>query len=203
MRKRTPVAVIGVLVLFGTALGTVADDDQPTPTPAPSATTTAPKPAPPSSLPTYATKAPTPAATGPAPATAMRGTVDRVIDGDTLEVIVGGDELDVRVIGIDTPETKHPRKPVQCYGPEASAEAERLLAGQAVTLIPDPSQGRTDNYGRTLAYVEVNGLDLGAHMIEAGYAREATYDGRYERQTAYRAAEDLARSAGAGQWSAC
>ena len=57
------------------------------------------------------------------------------------------------MIGLDTPETVDPRKPVQCFGREASAQAKTILGGQSVYLETDPSQDTVDKYGRTLAYV--------------------------------------------------
>lgn len=74
--------------------------------------------------------------------------VVRVIDGDTIE-IEGGDR--VRYIGIDTPETVDPRKPVQCYGQEASNKNKELVEGKTVELEKDVSE--TDKYGRLLRYV--------------------------------------------------
>lgn len=203
MRKRTPIAVAVVLVAVGVAV--TGEDEQATPTPAPSTSSTAPAtPAPsPSATPSPA-PVPTPAPTEGNSDGHIEALVERVVDGDTLRVNTDGTSTTVRIIGIDTPETVHPRKDVECYGPEASAEAQRLLTGTTVRLLPDHTQGTEDRYGRALAYVELaDGLDYGAHMIEAGYAREATYDGTYLRQDAYRAAEDLAQAAGAGQWSAC
>jgi micrococcal nuclease len=126
-----------------------------------------------------------------------------VIDGDTVEVAYQGG-VTVRVIGIDTPETVDPREPVECGGPEASATAERLLSGRRVLLAFDPSQGRTDSYGRTLAYLDVPQLgDFGLAMIERGRAAEYTYDTAYQRQARYRAAETAARQADRGLWGRC
>jgi micrococcal nuclease len=80
-------------------------------------------------------------------------TVLKVVDGDTIHVSVDGKKLKIRMIGLDTPETVDPRKPVQCFGREASAQAKTLLGGQQVYLETDPSQDTVDRYGRTLAYV--------------------------------------------------
>jgi micrococcal nuclease len=80
------------------------------------------------------------------------GTVVRVIDGDTLIAKVAGEDLTIRLLNVDTPETKHPDLPVQCLGPEASAFLEqRLPAGTDIELEYD--EERTDRYGRTLAGV--------------------------------------------------
>ena len=61
--------------------------------------------------------------------------------------------MKIRMIGLDTPETVDPRKPVQCFGREASAQANTILGGQSVYLETDPSQDTVDKYSRTLAYV--------------------------------------------------
>ncbi|WP_299564361.1 thermonuclease family protein [uncultured Mycolicibacterium sp.] len=74
----------------------------------------------------------------------------RVVDGDTIDVrdAVRG-RLRIRVLGIDAPETRKPGYTVGCWGPEATAFAESTLLGQRVAVIPDPTQDRTDRYGRT------------------------------------------------------
>ncbi|HYJ70660.1 MAG TPA: thermonuclease family protein [Nocardioidaceae bacterium] len=126
-----------------------------------------------------------------------------MVDGDTVHVAYHGD-TSVRVIGIDTPETVDPSQPVECGGPEASAVAERLLSGKRVRLVFDPSQGRSDYYGRTLAYLTVPGLgDFGLAMVERGLAAEYTYDTAYQHQAQYIAAEQRARQAGRGMWGRC
>jgi len=93
--------------------------------------------------------------------------VTEVVDGDTIKVSVLGT---LRLIGIDTPETRDPRKPLQCFGREASNKAKELLSGKKVYLEYDPAQ-KTDKYGRTLAYVyREDGLFYNAEMIKQGYA---------------------------------
>ena len=66
-------------------------------------------------------------------------TVLKVVDGDTIHVSANGQKLKIRMIGLDTPETVDPRKPVQCFGREASAQAKTILGGQSVYLETDPS----------------------------------------------------------------
>ena len=84
----------------------------------------------------------------------LEGTVSEVVDGDTIKVVSRGFETPVRLVGIDTPETRHPGKPVQCYGPQASAMTTRLLpVGQKVIVRSDPTQDTRDRYGRFLGYV--------------------------------------------------
>ena len=51
----------------------------------------------------------------------FEATVIEVIDGDTVRLDLDGSRESVRLIGVNTPETKHPTKGVECFGPEASA----------------------------------------------------------------------------------
>jgi endonuclease YncB( thermonuclease family) len=134
----------------------------------------------------------------------QRHQVLDVIDGDTVKVLYRGSEVSVRVIGIDTPETVHPSEPVECGGPEASATAARMLTGKRVRLVFDPSQGRIDAYGRTLAYLQTPGIgDFGLAMIRQGRAVEYTYDSSYARQARYLPAQRNAQAAGRGIWNRC
>ena len=68
-------------------------------------------------------------------------TVLKVVDGDTIHVSADGQKLKIRMIGLDTPETVDPRKPVQCFGLEVSAQAKTILGGQSVYLETDPVAG--------------------------------------------------------------
>ena len=129
-------------------------------------------------------------------------TVQRVVDGDTVVVRAGGRSERVRLIGVDTPETVDPRKPVQCYGPEASAHTkERLAPGTRVTLEPD-AEAR-DKYGRLLAYVYVGGVRYDDELLRLGYARLLIIppNGVHARAM-LRAALD-ARAARRGLWGGC
>jgi micrococcal nuclease len=95
------------------------------------------------------------------------GEVVRVIDGDTLIAEVGGEETTIRLLNIDTPETKHPDQPVQCLGPEATEFlTERLPAGTEIELEYD--QERTDRYDRTLAGVFESGSLINAEIAREG-----------------------------------
>ena len=156
-----------------------------------------------------------PVATGAAARTGAK--VARVVDGDTLIVrLADSRRVRVRLIGIDTPETKRPGTPVQCGGPQATAAMRRLALrgegrrarGRAVSLIADRSQDAEDRYGRTLAYVEAQDdagatRDLGRALVRLGWARARAYDGRYARQDAYDAAQTAARRESAGIWALC
>lgn len=128
--------------------------------------------------------------------------VERVVDGDTVAIAMGGGTETLRLIGMDTPETRDPRKPVQCFGREASARAERLLAGTRVRIAGDPTQDTRDRYGRLLAYVYTEGGELyNERMIREGYAHEYTYQAPYRFQARFRLAEREARELGRGLWS--
>ena len=133
--------------------------------------------------------------------------VSRVVDGDTVEVVRGRRTLTLRLIGIDTPETVDPSKPVQCFGPAASSYANRQLLGEPVVLEFDRSQGRLDYYGRTLAYLWVRGDGspwlFDQRVVRLGYAREYTYDTVYAWQAEFMAAERQARANHRGLWKAC
>jgi micrococcal nuclease len=92
----------------------------------------------------------------------------RVIDGDTIIVNIDGKEERVRLIGVDTPETVHPNKPVEYFGKEASEFTKRMVEGKKVRLEYDWQ--RRDKYGRLLAYVYLqDGTFLNAEIIKQGY----------------------------------
>jgi micrococcal nuclease len=126
----------------------------------------------------------------------------QVVDGDTIRIEVDGVTESVRIIGMDTPEVVDPRKPVQCFGVEASNQAKKLLAGQTITLEIEESQGARDKYRRLLGYVIMpDGRDFGTIMISTGYAYEYTYNTPYKKQSIYRQAQAEAREAELGLWS--
>ena len=91
-------------------------------------------------------------------------TVERVVDGDTIEVKIDGEKFKVRLIGVDTPETKHPRKPVEPYGKEASEYTKKKLEGKKVYLEKDVSD--TDRYSRLLRYVWLNKPNVDKKLTE-------------------------------------
>ena len=83
--------------------------------------------------------------------------VERVIDGDTIRVRHQGKSYTVRLIGVDTPETKHPTKAVKYFGREASAFTKAALEGKTVLLQKDRTGDTVDRYGRWLRYVLLDG----------------------------------------------
>lgn len=126
------------------------------------------------------------------------------MDGDTIAVMKDGVYTKVRLIGINTPEIYDGTKTPQCFGTEAAQKAHEILDGTQVSLEPDSSQGTTDKYGRTLAYVFLpDGTSFEKQMIAEGYGREYTYRTAYKYQKEFRAAEAAAKAAHAGLWSAC
>ena len=127
--------------------------------------------------------------------------VVHVVDGDTLDVDWVGRRERVRLLGVDTPETVDPDRPIGCYGPEASAFTARRLQGRTVRLRFD-RQPR-DRYGRLLAYVEVDGRRFNDELLTGGYARLLVIppNGRHGR--AMLDEELAARAAERGLWGAC
>jgi len=127
--------------------------------------------------------------------------VIRVVDGDTIVVDIGGVPEKVRLIGVDTPEVVDPRKPVQCFGKEASTFTTNLLARQQVRLESDPTQSDRDKYGRLLRYVFLSDdTFVNKTIIEQGYGHEYTYRTLYHYRDEFKTAERNARDASRGLW---
>jgi micrococcal nuclease len=130
--------------------------------------------------------------------------VAEVVDGDTLQVEVGGAIEQVRLLGIDTPETVHPSKPVQCWGPEASARTHELLPEGTEVLLQRDAEAR-DRYGRLLVYVwrRADHLFVNRALVAEGHARTLSIEPNTTHRATLAAAEHAARTAGAGLWGAC
>lgn len=130
--------------------------------------------------------------------------VVKVVDGDTIEIERYGKLETVRLIGIDTPETVDPRKPVQCFGKEASDNSKALLQGKSVRIEADPLVGERDKYNRLLAYVWLDDKQLvNQLLVSGGFAHEYTYRSQsYKYQTEFKQAEATARESGTGLWAA-
>jgi micrococcal nuclease len=145
---------------------------------------------------------PTPAPSGtrsdPRPATAL---VTRVVDGDTIEVDLGGRVVDVRLIGVDTPESVAPGQPVECFARRASGFTERTLEGRRVGLGFDVQ--RTDRYGRTLAYVWLDGRLFNEVLLVRGYGVVLTVPPNVKYEGRFLAAFREARERGRGLWMVC
>jgi micrococcal nuclease len=130
--------------------------------------------------------------------------VTRVVDGDTVIARIDGRTHTVRLIGIDTPETVDERKPVQCFGPEASAQTKAALpAGTPVRLELD-AEAR-DRYGRLLAYVyrASDGWFVNLELARGGFAVPLPIAPNTAHAAAIDAASAAARAEPAGLWRAC
>ena len=135
-------------------------------------------------------------------ASAPQARVIDAIDGDTIVVAFADGSTDtVRILGVDTPETHHPRKPVQCFGPEASAYTAARLTGRLVRLEGDVEE--RDIYGRRLAYVILDGRRFDDELLRLGYGRLLVIAPNRAHSRAMLDAELDARRHGRGLWSEC
>ena len=126
----------------------------------------------------------------------------KVVDGDTVDIAQDDKSVRVRLIGINSPESVDPRRPVECFGKEASNHAKEILSGKTVRIELDSSQGMYDKYGRLLAYIILQGgASFNQKMIAEGYAYEYTYDRPYKYQKTFKAAQVNAREQLLGLWS--
>ncbi|MFD2924759.1 thermonuclease family protein [Halobacillus naozhouensis] len=131
--------------------------------------------------------------------TQSNATVTRVVDGDTLEVTMNGKTEDVRLLLIDTPETVHPSKPVQPFGPEASQFVKEKLTGEKVRI--EVGKEERDHYGRLLAYVYFNGETIQEKLLQKGLARTAYLYNDLTMLDEFHEAQKPARTAKIGVWS--
>ena len=130
--------------------------------------------------------------------------VVEVVDGDTLVVRVSGRDEDVRLLGIDTPETKHPTEPVECFGEEASRHLAGLLPAGARVRLERDIEAR-DRFGRLLAYVYRvdDGLFVNLDLAAGGFAAALTIPPNGAHNQELFTAVAAARAAGAGLWGTC
>ncbi len=140
------------------------------------------------------------------PTSQSRFLVTKVVDGDTIEVKSGGVLYKVRLIGVDTPETVDPRRPVGCFGKKASAETKRLVEGKEVTLTKDISD--VDKYNRLLRYVFLpissgENLFINDYLVRQGFAKSLTYPPDIKYNERFVSAEKEARENLRGLWGEC
>ena len=124
--------------------------------------------------------------------------VIRVIDGDTVE-LKNGERL--RYNDIDTPETVHPSKPIECYGPEASKKNKELVEGE--TILVELGNPEKDKYGRLLGYVYIDDLFVNAELVRGGYAEVNSYGNPGSKIAELINIERDAKLKSTGLWSSC
>jgi micrococcal nuclease len=124
-------------------------------------------------------------------------TILKVIDGDTVDIDINGNTERVRLIGVNTPETKHPTKPIECFGPEASAHLTQLLPKGTHVRIERDIEAR-DRYGRMLLNLFIN-LDLVSH----GYGTPMSIEPNTFHRNDFVHAAALAETTNEGLWKAC
>lgn len=144
--------------------------------------------------------------TAPDSIIATNASVLKVTDGDTIEVALDaepGKEFKVRLLGVNTPETVDPRRPVQCFGKEASDFTKGVLTGKRVRLDPDPQADERDKYDRLLRNVILeDGTDFNARLVSDGYAYAyLDFPLNPARKTLLRTLERQAKEAGKGLWA--
>lgn len=210
---RYAVIVVVALLVIG-AIGSLSNSGTAaTPTPGftntqratgtPASTTATPPASIATPTPTAPTAPASPLAFGPTGST-TKGTVTRVIDGDTVVVEVGGTEYHVRYIGMDTPESVKPNTPVEAMAKEAAAANSALVEGQPVILERDVSE--TDRYDRLLrdVWVERDGalVLVGLELVRTGYAQVTTFPPDVKYVDLLLSAQETARSSELGLWGA-
>lgn len=134
-----------------------------------------------------------------------KARVKKVVDGDTIELETG---QKVRYIGIDTPETKHPTKGIQCFGKEASEMNRKLVEGKEIYLTKDVSE--TDRYKRLLRYVYLpdptgtnEALFVNKYLVEEGYAYSLTYPPDVKYSVLFSELQKKAHEENKGLWAKC
>ncbi len=160
----------------------------------------------PSAMTTVTVSAPTSGieVTSSTPTSEVNALLDviKVIDGDTVQVNIRGKVETIRLIGVDTPESVDPRKPVQCFALEASKKAKEILTGKKVFLEADSTQGERDKYNRLLRYIFLeDGTNFNKLMIAEGYGHEYTYNKPYKYMEEFKLVETEATLNKKGLWA--
>jgi len=128
-----------------------------------------------------------------------RYKVLKVIDGDTIVINYNQNRTTLRLVGIDSPETKHPNKPVECFGNEASKKMKQLVLNKKVKIKQDKINSNRDKYNRLLRYVYVDDTFVNAEMIKQGYAY-AYLTFPFEYSSKFRKLQQSARKRRLGLW---
>jgi micrococcal nuclease len=126
-----------------------------------------------------------------------------VADGDTILVDMYGQTETIRFIGVDTPETQHPNKPVQCYGPQASQYLKNRLEGEYVRLEVDPLSDNRDRYDRLLRFVYTKDDELvNLSLVSQGYGFAVT-GFKHSKLPEFVTSEAAAKNQRQGLWGSC
>ena len=131
-------------------------------------------------------------------------TILKVVDGDTVDIDIKGNTERVRLIGVNTPETKHPTKPIECFGPEASAYLTQLLPKGTHVRIERDIEAR-DRYGRMLLYLyrESDNLFINLDLVSHGYGTPMSIEPNTFHRNDFVHAAALAETTNEGLWKAC
>ena len=131
-------------------------------------------------------------------------TILKVIDGDTVDIDINGRTERVRLIGVNTPETKHPTKPIECFGPEASAYMTELLPKGTTVRIERDVEAR-DRYGRMLLYLyrDSDNLFINLDLVSRGYGTPMSIEPNTFHRNDFVQAAALAEVSNVGLWKAC
>lgn len=131
--------------------------------------------------------------------------VARIVDGDT---VVLSDNRTVRYLNIDTPETKKPGTPIQCFGPEASQMNKSLVEGKKVVIKADKEF--QDKYDRELRFIFLEGENvdnvensINARLVRMGFARASIYEPNSTYADVFYKLERQAKSENLGIWKNC
>ncbi len=147
------------------------------------------------------------ASTPPAASTGTleaNATIDYIVDGDTVDAVIDGRTERIRLIGIDTPETKRPDTEIECFGPEATAFTESLLPVGTPVRIERDTVNR-DDFGRLLGYVyrADDGIFVNYEIVRQGFAQPLTIEPNSLHSDLFVAASRAAERDDLGLWSAC
>lgn len=124
-------------------------------------------------------------------------------DGDTITVDMNGANETIRFVGVDTPETRDPRKKVQCFGHAAADFTKQLIGANNVRLESDPLSTNRDRYNRLLRYVYLpNGTLVNSEIIKQGYGFAYT-SFPFTKSDQFKQLQSEASQQGKGLWTSC
>jgi len=116
----------------------------------------------------------------------------------TRPIKVEGGEV-VRYIGVNTPETVAPGRPIECFGKEASVKNKELVIGKTVEMERDVSM--RDKYGRLLRYIWIGDRLINEELVREGFAQVSTYPPDVKYAERFREAQRQAEEEKKGLWS--